>query len=58
MRALGCLAAIPLLVRAAIEADRVTSLPGYSSPLPFAMYSGYITTPLVRRHALFLFRSD
>ena len=34
------------VIHAAIEADRVTSLPGYDAPLPFKMYSGYISTPL------------
>jgi serine carboxypeptidase-like clade 1 len=36
-------------VHAAIEADRVLSLPGYGAELPFKIYSGYLETPLPQR---------
>ena len=39
---------LPLALLAAIDADRVTSLPGYNNnkTLPWTMYSGYIETNL------------
>ena len=35
------------------QSDRITSLPGLASPLPFDMYSGYITVDPAHGRALF-----
>ena len=44
VRALGALALLAASARAAIAADEVKSLPGWTGPLPSRTYSGHIAS--------------